>query len=62
MFGGKGKMSRKAMQANMKAMLAKTKVADAVMSGGGPGASAYQPKQNFAPSKAKPSSSSKSTR
>ena len=52
-------MSRKEMQNNMKAMLAKTKVADVMTAGNGPSNSAYQPKKHFQPPKAKASSSSK---
>ena len=59
MFAGRGKMSRKEMQNNMKAMLAKTKVADVMTAGSGPSNSAYQPKKHFQPPKSKQSSSSK---
>ena len=52
-------MSRKEMQNNMKAMLAKTKVATEMTAGGGAGNSAYKPTKHFQPSRAKQSSSSK---
>ena len=37
MFAGRGKMTRKELQNNMKAMLAKTKVADVMTAGASAG-------------------------
>lgn len=51
MFGGRAKMSKKELQNNMRAMLAKTKVADVVTAGSGAGQSGYQPKKHFQPTK-----------
>ena len=65
MFANRGKMTKKDMQANMRAMLAKTKVADSVVGRGqssqNNSQSAYQPRKNFQPTKTKPASTNKST-
>ena len=63
MFANRGKMTKKDMQNNMRAMLAKTKVADNVVTsqgsavGGGTTSAPYAPKKNFLPAKNKSNTS-----
>jgi hypothetical protein len=51
MFSNKGKLSQKQMMANMKAMLAKTKVGDSVTTSNASqgGSGLYTSKKNFIP-------------
>lgn len=56
MFANRGKMTKAQMQANMKAMLQKTKVGDSVTTSNSTqgGSGMYKKKQNFVPQKKAP--------
>ena len=60
MFGNRGKMTKKDMQNNMRAMLAKTKVADNVVTSqtAAVSSSGYVAKRNFQPAKNKSNTAS----